>query len=88
MPFEKGNQLGKIGGKHEKTKQWESLGEAIRTTHCDRFNLILAGLEDDKFIDRYLQVLEYFKPKLARTEVKNEGEMTINLNPVSFVKSE
>lgn len=86
MPFEKGNQLGKIGGKHEKTKQWEELGEAIRTTHCDRFNSILAGLEDDKFIDRYLQVLEYFKPKLARTEVKNEGEIVINIPISEWVK--
>lgn len=86
MPFEKGNQLGKIGGKHEKTRQWEELGEAIRTKHSDRFNTILAGLEDDKFLDRYLQVLEYFKPKLARTEVKQEGEIVVNIPISEWVK--
>jgi len=68
MPFEKGNSLGgrKEGSIGQKTKQWEALAESIATTHTERFNEILAKLPEDKFISSYLQILEYFKPKLAR----------------------
>lgn len=68
MPFEKGNSLGgrKEGSIGQKTKQWEALAESIATTHTERFNDILSRLPEDKFISSYLQVLEYFKPKLAR----------------------
>lgn len=63
------------GSKNEKTKQWEALGESIMSVHTERFNDILkAKAEDDPdtFMDLYLKVLEYFKPKLARTETKTE----------------
>lgn len=76
MPFEKGksgNPSGPPKGyKHKKTEQWEALGEAIITTHAERFNTILSGLEEDKFVDTYTKILEYFQPKLARTENKTD----------------
>ena len=80
MPFEKGRQ--KTGGKqkgtpNQRSKEWEELGDAIKTRHSNRFNEILDTLPDEKFIDKYLQVLEYFKPKLARTENKHEGDLTV-----------
>jgi hypothetical protein len=77
MPFQKGNKLGKLKGQHSKTQEWEELGDAIKTRHSNRFNEILDTLPDEKFIDKYLQVLEYFKPKLARTENKHEGDLTV-----------
>lgn len=82
MKFEKGHK--KVGGrqtgsKNERTLQWEALGEAIVTTHTERFNTILASLNDEDFMDRYLQSLEYFKPKLQRSEVKNTGESTTKI---------
>lgn len=65
---------GKVkGSKNEKTKQWEALGEAIITTHAERFNRILAAADDDLFMRNYAQMLEYFKPKLARSEIKQDG---------------
>lgn len=70
MAAPKGNQYAKNKGKHEKTKQWEALGESIVTIHAERFNQILSSCDDEKFIDKFLQVLEYFKPKLARTDSK------------------
>ena len=57
-----------VGSKNERTKQWEALGESIATTHTERFNAILDAANDDKFVYLYLQTLEYFKPKLGRTE--------------------
>lgn len=78
MPFEKGNKLGgrTEGALSQKTKQWDALAESIATTHTERFNDILARLPEDKFISSYLQVLEYFKPKLAR----NTTDTNISFN--------
>ena len=77
MPFQKGNTEASKKGTHNKTKEWEELGDAIKTRHSNRFNEILDTLPDEKFVDKYLQVLEYFKPKLARTENKHEGDLTV-----------
>lgn len=76
MPFVKGQS--KTGGKQKgsvnaKTKQWDELGESIVSTHTERFNAILNMSDDDDFIDRYLQVLEYFKPKLSRSAIEGTG---------------
>jgi len=78
MPFEKGNSLGgrKEGSIGQKTKQWEALAESIATTHTERFNDILSRLPEDKFISSYLQVLEYFKPKLARNTIDGNVSFT------------
>lgn len=91
MPFKKGqsgNPKGKAEGtKSEKTIQWELLGEAIVNKHTERFNRVLGELEDTDFMDQYLKVLEYFKPKLNRSELKHEGEIktdiSLNLLPPS-----
>jgi len=72
MPFKIGNKEATKKGKHEKTKQWEALGEAIVTKHADRLNEILDNCDDETFIRHYSNVLEYFKPKLARTELSGE----------------
>lgn len=86
MPFEKGksgNPNGKPAGiLSEKTKQWNELKDSIVTIHAERFNSILATLEDEKFIDSYVKILEYFQPKLARTESKTEitTDKSITLN--------
>jgi len=82
MPFEKGKE--KTGGRkqgsiNKKTIEWEQLGEAIQNEHTERFNKILNNLPDDKFSDKYLQILEYFKPKQQRTEIKGELDSTIHV---------
>lgn len=63
----------KEGSKNERTKQWEELGKALLERHSERANQVLDNLDDDKFIDQYAKLLEYFKPKLARSEVKQEN---------------
>ena len=83
MPFEKGNKLGgrKEGAKGEKTKQWEALGESITTKHTERFNKILSECDDKTFVQHYQNILEFFKPKLQRTELTGEdnGAITIKV---------
>ena len=83
MPFVKGqsgNPKGKpVGAIGEKTKQWDALGEAIMGRQAEKFNNYLDELWDGNKNDKamaselYLKCLEYFKPKQARTEVKQEG---------------
>ena len=75
------NPKGKPKGiKNKKTLEWEQLGEAIQNAHTERFNKILENLPDEKFSDKYLQILEYFKPKQQRTELTGKTEHTINVN--------
>jgi len=80
MPFEKGNPGKPKGAIGKKTKQWEALGEAIVGKQAERFTKVLADLNDEKFIPAYMQVLEYFQPKLQRTENLHEVEgLTVNI---------
>jgi len=80
MPQKKGqtgNPNGRpVGSKNKRTEQWEKLGEAISTTHTERFNQCLAKMDDEEFVKAYLMTLEYFKPKLARTEIKGDVEVS------------
>ena len=80
--FQVGNKEGAKKGKHTKTKEWEALGEAIATRHAERFNTLLDESPPDRFLDKFLQVLEYFKPKLQRSEIKHEGDVSIQWNEV------
>ena len=90
------------GAPNKKNEQWLLLHESITGTHTERFNEILAGLamtEPEKFLDTYLRILEYFKPRLQRAENINanveldkvvlnlNGDMAIDL-PSNFDESE
>jgi len=82
MPREKGRP--KTGGKkkgslNKKSEQWLELGESIVTVHSGRFNDVLLAMDDEKFADNFLKVLSYFKPQLARTEVKAEVDNTVKI---------
>jgi hypothetical protein len=82
MPAPKGNKYSTgrpAGSKNERTKQWEDLGEALLTRHAERANRIMETMPDDKFLDNYGKLLEYFKPKQARTEIKQEGTQQVEV---------
>lgn len=73
-----GNPNGRpAGSKNEKTVQWEALGNALLTKHSARANQILNDCDDETFMDNYGKLLEYFKPKQARSEIKVDGEMNV-----------
>lgn len=63
-----------VGSKNQKTKEWEALGESILTRHASRFNNILNSSKDGEFMDKFLSIIEYFQPKLARVESKQQVE--------------
>jgi len=82
-----GNPDGKPKGtKSARIKQWDALGESIANEHTERFNAVLAGLEDKEFGEMYLKVLEYFKPKLSRSEVK--ADVTKKHQPMAMSQEE
>ena len=83
MPFQKGNKLA-VG--HLKPKQilWDDVGQYIVTYGATEFLRIVMSWAKDKetekeFVGTYLNALEYFKPKLARVELKNPDGETFNL---------
>jgi len=69
----------KKGEKQKKTLAWEAIGDYIVSEGAERLIKILAESTDVDFIKNYAMLLEYFKPKLARTEMTAdiEGEVTI-----------
>lgn len=73
--FSKGNPGKPKGAVSAKTKAWKELGEFICNAGAGRYMEALMGLEDKDYLDKYAHVLEFFKPKLARTEMKHEGEI-------------
>lgn len=77
--FEKGNKGKPKGAISEKTIAWQNLGEFITESGAERVKDILATCPPDKFMVYYPMLLEYFKPKLARTELKHEGEQTLTV---------
>ena len=81
MPFEKGNNLGKgrkKGSKNAKTEQWDVFASWFLKEGMSRLQQEMATLEGKDYVTTVKDLLEYFKPKLARTESKLElGENTI-----------
>lgn len=75
MTFKKGNKLGKgrpKGSKDQKTQDWHNIGEYLITKGAARYVEELQAAEGKEFMERFEKILEYFKPKLARTELSNE----------------
>lgn len=89
MAAPKGNKYSSgrpTGSKSEKTIQWEELGHALITKHSGRANEILENCDDVTFMDNYGKLLEYFKPKLARQDVKIDGSLTLNSPTIEIVE--
>lgn len=61
------------GSKNQKSIEWEALGNFITNQGLTRLMTILETCDDQTFLRNYVQLLEYFKPKMKRLEV-TEGE--------------
>jgi hypothetical protein len=63
-------------GKHAKTKQWEALGELISNELTGDVMDYIQSLPPEEKFKAYKDLLEYFKPKLQRSEIRAEiGEL-------------
>ena len=83
MAAPKGNKYAgsRKGVPNKRTEQW-----AMFTTFClegglDRFEIEIKKLKGKQYVDAFLNLLEYHKPKLSRTELKQDGlnEMIIKI---------
>jgi len=71
--FKKGHGISKPKGSvSKKTLAWEKLGEFIINEGADRYMELLLSSEDKAFAEEFRNILEYFKPKQQRTEIKGE----------------
>lgn len=58
----------KPGSKNMKTMQWEEFGSAVIESNLPKINEYFDGLKGFELFEAWLQVVEYFKPKLQRTD--------------------
>ena len=68
-----------VGSKNERTIMWEQLGEYVVTSGAERAMAILASMDEVEFLHYYLTMLEYFKPKQARTQVVGDREAPVQI---------
>jgi hypothetical protein len=81
--FKKGNPGKPMGAKSKKIKAWEALGEFFTKAGAERVKEILNKSDDKQFILYYEKLLEYFKPKLNRTDITS-GDKPINELPFNI----
>ena len=67
------------GSKNERTIQWKKLADAITGECAERFKEELFALEGKEFVQYYIQVLNYFKPKYQSTELKADKDTSIKV---------
>jgi len=88
--FKKGiapNPKGKPKGlKNRKTLAWEKIGKKFTEEWADRFMDIMAGAPDKEFLQYYGMFLEYFKPKLQRTDLTS-GDKPLSIHFDSNLKN-
>lgn len=74
------------GALSEKRKAWELIGESLMHECADKFMVEMNKLEGTAYINAYLNILEFWRPRLSRTESKIENtnveQVVINI-PVS-----
>jgi len=69
----------------KKKQDWDNLGDFILHAGAERIDKILKTQTDDKFMKQYLQLLNYFKPKIQSAIIEQKG--SININITSDIKN-
>jgi len=69
-----------FGSKNAKTEQWEMFSDWFLTGGLERLQAEMAKLKGEEFVRTMKDLLEYFQPKLARTEL-----LGANGKPLLFV---
>ena len=77
MKFQKGNSGRPKGSKNKKTVLMDAFIKNIVNEGQAKFHEELSKLSGTAYLDRYMQLIEYVTPKLARQEVKQETTLQI-----------
>jgi len=76
------------GDKNAKTMQWELMGEYLTDAGIQRYKELMDRAEGEDFIKYFMQLIEFFKPKLARKELtgKDGEELKLPIIQVEILK--
>jgi hypothetical protein len=75
---ESGNPNGRPQGAiSEKAKQWEIFADYCMNGGLKKYQEELEKLKGEKYLDAFNALLEYHKPKLARSDVNHSGDINI-----------
>lgn len=88
MKFEKGHKKKggiKKGGTQTRTRAWNALGEFFTNEGAKRAMGILTNADDKEFMIYYDKLMEYFKPKLQRTDLTTGGEKLNTAPPPQII---
>lgn len=88
MAAPKGNKFSKgkpLGAKNKKTLQWDIFSEYMLGGGLEKFQKELNSLEGTKFVNSMIELMEFFKPKLARTEVTGKDGKDLLPQPIMDV---
>jgi len=77
--FAKGNKGKPKGAVSKKRLMWEELGEYIVSEGAEKYMAYLKSMKTSDFAKRFEAILEYFQPKLSRSDQHNSGEVSINV---------
>lgn len=73
-----GNPKGKPKGIiSKKQERWNELVSYLMDEGIDRYINAIRNLEDDEYVNRFTQILNYVKPKLQAIDQTNSGPMRI-----------
>ena len=83
-------------GPSKKTQAWAQLGDFFTRAGAERAMKIMMESDDTDFMKHYSNLIELFKPKLARTELIDKGtkkiiieiDRTSDKNPITYPSSE
>ena len=62
------------GQTHQKTKDWQAVGQYLTSNGVDRVLSILDHASDGEFMNYYTNLIRYFKPQLSNLAMKEIKE--------------
>ena len=78
--FGVGNPGKPKGARSERVILWEQLKDYVVSEGAERAMQAMQSLDDEQFLEAYMKMLEYFKPKQARvSHVGEEGASPIQI---------
>ena len=82
MPFQKGHKFSgsRKGIKNKRTIAWEKFTEFCMEGGLEKFVVEMKTLKGGMYTGQFLNLLEFHKPRLARTEMVGDEGKPIELN--------
>lgn len=79
MPFKKGDKRPQNAGRekgtpNKRTEQWEQFAEYCLNSGLEKFQEEMNKLKGQQFVNAFVNIMEFHKPKLSRSEVKAQVE--------------